>query len=211
MEYAKDSKERMPYEHYMALFQEADPVQISIKTEIPYDEESKCFTLRFLNCDYQISWPDYQITHLEEGTGYYPLEDMHAAKILILRYLLEGCKIPTKGKFYTYRELPWGDVYLRQFNGRCIMRLAFGFGNKLDKFSATLEKLGAKKLTEGDCSYELEFLDGMFVRYILWEGDDEFPPSAQILFSDNFTPSSFSAEDLAVVGDVTIGTFKKLS
>ena len=55
MEYAKDSKERMPYEHYMALFQEADPVQISIKPEIPYDEESKCFTLRFLNCDFKAS------------------------------------------------------------------------------------------------------------------------------------------------------------
>ncbi|MFQ9393460.1 MAG: DUF3786 domain-containing protein [Lachnospiraceae bacterium] len=36
-----------------------------------------------------------------------------------------------------------------------------------------------------------------------------FPPSAQILFSDNF-PLSFSAEDMAVVGDITIGTMKKL-
>lgn len=211
MEYAKDSKERMPYEHYMALFQEANPVDISNRLEIPYDETTKSFTLRFMNCNYRITWPDYQIEHLEESTGYYPLEDIHSAKILILRYLLEGNKIPSMNQFYTYRELPWGDVYLRQFQGRCLMRLAFGFGSKLDKFSIALEKLEAKKLTDGDCSYELEFLDGLFVRYILWEGDEEFPPSAQILFSDNFTPSSFSAEDLAVVGDITIGTFKKLS
>ena len=211
MEYAKDSKERMPYEHYMALFQKANPFDISNKVQIPYDVEAKSFTLRLMNCDYQITWPDFQIKHLEEGTGYYPLEDMHSAKILILRYLLEGSSVPTKGKFYTYRELPWGDVYFRQFQGRCLMRLAFGFVSKLDKFSSALEKLGARKITDGDCSYEVEFLDGMFVRFILWEGDDEFPPSAQILFSDNFTPASFSAEDLAVVGDITIGTFKKLS
>lgn len=211
MEYAKDSKERVPYEHYMALFQAADPVEISNRVMIPYDEEEQYFTIPFMNCKYRISWPDYQIEHLEEGCGYYPLEDMHGAKILMIRYLLEGCKVPSKGKFYTYRELPWGEVYLKQFTGRCIMRLAFGFGNKLQKFSSALEKLGAKKVNFGDCSYELEFMDDLFVRYILWEGDDEFPPSAQILFSDNFSESSFSAEDLAVVGDITIGSFKKLS
>ena len=42
---------------------------------------------------------------------------------------------------------------------------------------------------------------------ILWEGDEEFPPSSQILFSDNF-PVSFQAEDMAVMGDVIIGSLK---
>jgi len=42
---------------------------------------------------------------------------------------------------------------------------------------------------------------------LLWEGDDEFPPSSQILFSDNF-PVSFAAEDMAVMGDVIIGSLK---
>ena len=211
MEYAKDSKERVPYEHYTTLFQDADPVEISVRSTIPYNEEEKYFTVRFLNCDYKITWPDFQITHIEEGYGYYPLEEMHAAKILILRFLLEGSKVPAQGKFYTYRELPWGEVYLRQFQGRCLMRLAFGFGNKLDKFAKALDTLGAAPIKDGDCGYELELLDGLYVRYMLWQGDEEFPPSAQILFSDNFTASSFTAEDLAVVGDITIGTFKKLS
>ncbi len=45
---------------------------------------------------------------------------------------------------------------------------------------------------------------------ILWEGDDEFPPSSQILFSDNF-PISFQAEDMAVMGDVIIGSLKSFA
>ena len=195
----------------MALFQEADPVEISKKSDIPYDEKSKCFTIKLMNSVYHISWPEFNVTHEEDAIGYYPLEEMNSAKILIMRYLLEGCKVPSKGKFYTYRELPWGEVYQKQFHGRCILRLAFGFGNKLTQFASALEKLGGKKLKDGDCSYELEFLDGLFVRFILWEADEEFPPSSQILFSDNFPVSSFSAEDLAVVGDIAIGTFKKLA
>ena len=45
------------------------------------------------------------------------------------------------------------------------------------------------------------------MQLILWEGDEEFPPSSQILFSDNF-PVSFQAEDMAVMGDVIIGSLK---
>lgn len=209
MEYAKDSKERVPFEHYVALFRQANPVDISNRTNVPYNRERQCFTICFMNTPYRVTWPDYQITHLEETVGYYPLEDMVAAKILILRYLLEGCYAPASGKFFTYREMPWGEVYFRQFQGRCIMRLAFGFGNKLQKFQEVMEKLGAVRLTDGDCSYQLELLEGLFLRFILWEGDEEFPPSSQILFSDNF-PLAFAGEDMAVVGDITIGTFKKL-
>ena len=45
---------------------------------------------------------------------------------------------------------------------------------------------------------------------ILWEGDEEFPPSSQILFSDNF-PVAFQAEDMAVVGDISINMLKALA
>ena len=59
----------------------------------------------------------------------------------------------------------------------------------------------------GDIAYQLEIFPGYLVQMILWEGDEEFPPSSQILFSDNF-PISFQAEDMAVMGDVIIGSLK---
>lgn len=78
--------------------------------------------------------------------------------------------------------MPWGEVYFKQFQGRCLMRLAFWFGNKIDKFAKAMEEMNAVKLDKGDASYELEFLDGMKLQFILWEGDDEFPPSSQEYF-----------------------------
>ena len=53
----------------------------------------------------------------------------------------------------------------------------------------------------------IEIVKNYHIQLILWEGDDEFPPSSQILFSDNF-PASFEAEDMAVMGDVIIGSLK---
>lgn len=211
LDYDKDSKERVPYEHYMGLYQNLKPEEISGRTGIPYDEERKVFTLRLMGITYEVSWDDYQVRHVGGGYGYYPLEDAVNARILVLRFLVEGAIGASTGKFLTYREIPWGQVYFKQFQGRCLMRLAFGFGNNLEKFREIMEKIGAGRIPYGDAGYEFEFLNDLKLRFILWEGDDEFPPSAQILFSDNFPAAFTQGEDMAVVGDVSINMLKALS
>lgn len=172
--YDKDSKEKIPYEHYLALYQKADPLEISRRTGIPYDEEKKEFTLRLMGTGYRVSYPDYTVLHLEERVGVYPLETAANARILILRYLVEGVEAPSTGKFLTYREIPWGEVYFKQFQGRCISRLAFGFGSKLEAFAEAMEKIGGEKLDYGDMSYEFEFLNNLRMRFILWAGTMNF-------------------------------------
>ncbi len=209
-DYAKDSKERLPYEHYLNLYQQAEPEAISERTGIPFDSDTSSFTLRLLGTTYHITHPEYQVTHEEDAVGSYPLEHKANARILVLRYLVEGHAAPTTGKFLTYREVPWGELYFRQFQGRCLSRLAFGFGNRLEVFRKCMEKIGGKSLTYGDASYEFELLNNLNMRLILWEGDEEFPPSSQILFADNF-PVAFHGEDMAVAGDIINDMLKALS
>ena len=201
LNYEKDSKERIPYEHYLEVYQNADPKEISSRCDVPYDAEKQEFTVSLMGVSYRIS----------PIIGWYPLEKKPNAKILVLRYLTEGGAAPSTGKFLTYREIPWGEVYFKQFQGRCLFRLAFGFGGKLDAFREIMERVGAQAISSGDVGYELEFMKGLFVRLILWAGDDEFPPSAQILFSDNFPAAFTQGEDMAVVGDVTIDMLKALA
>lgn len=208
-DYAKDSKEQRPYEHYTEIFEKSDPCEMSERTGIPYDEESRTFTVKLMGSTYKLSFPDYAIYPVEDSVGVYPLAEAMNAKIFVIRYLTERHTVPSSGKFITYHDVPWGEVYFRQFQGRCLFRLAFAYGNKQETFCKIMERLGAEKCSEGDCSYKLEYLKGFFVKFILWAGDDEFPPSAQILFSDNFA-ISFAAEDLAVVGDICINMMKAL-
>ncbi len=207
LNYSKDSKERMPWEHYMEEYRLADPLEIAERLKIPYNAESKEFSLPFLGTVYQITFPDFEVTHLPDHKGYYPLEEMIYAKILTIRFLLHGTAAGGTGKYKTYREMPWGEVYLRQFDGRCIKRLAFTYGNRVDDFSGIMKHMGAAAIDHGDVAYEVEIYPGYRIQMILWEGDEEFAPSSQILFSDNF-PVSFQAEDMAVMGDVLIGSLK---
>lgn len=208
--YGKDSKERLPWEHYLSQYQESDPKEIAARLGISYDEEQKYFTLKFLGTIYQISWPDFQVSHEADDMGFYPLETMTYARTLTIRFLLNGAEASSTGKFKTYREMPWGEVYLRQFDGRCIKRLAFSYGNRIKDFQAIMEHMHCVPVKHGDIAYQLEIFPDYLVQMILWEGDDEFPPSSQILFSDNF-PISFQAEDMAVMGDVIIGSLKSFA
>mgnify|MGYP002796487363 FL=1 len=210
--YEKDNKEQIPLEHYLSEYRNIDPKEAAERCGVEYDEEKQQFHIRLMGFRYLVDFPEFAVHKEDENEeGAFLLLDMVPAKIIVLRFLISAQVVKSSGKYLTYREVPWGEVYFRQFEGRCLMRLKFGFGFKLDKFAEGMEKIpGVKKLSLGDVSYEFEFINGLHVRFILWAGDEEFPPSSQILFEDNF-PYAYQAEDLAVVGDISISTLKALA
>ena len=210
--YEKDNKERIPLEHYLSEYRNIDPKEAAERCGVEYDEEKQQFHIRLMGFRYLVDFPEFAVHKEDENEeGAFLLLDMVPAKIIVLRFLISAQVVKSSGKYLTYREVPWGEVYFRQFEGRCLMRLKFGFGFKLDKFAEGMEKIpGVKKLSLGDVSYEFEFINGLHVRFILWAGDEEFPPSSQILFVDNF-PYADQAENLDVVGDISISTLKALA
>ena len=204
-DYDKDSKERIPYSHYCELFAQADPLEISVRCNTQYDEDKKEFRLILMGDVITVKHPE-GIFYDAQGNV---ITD-YSVMILLLRYLCENSYVRSSGNLLHYTQIPWGEVYFKNFEGRCIKRLAFGFGYDLEKFSAAMQKIPSEKMDMGDCAYSFEFLGGLKMVFILWGQDEEFPPSAQILFEDNF-PSAFSAEDAAFAGDISISKIKKLS
>lgn len=119
-----NNKEGKPLEFYLEKFKETDPAEMAARCGLPYDGEARAITANLLGERFLISHPDYTIV------GPSPLSN--AEKILFLRYLLDGRKAQSLGQYLTYREFPWGEVYLQQFTGRCIKRFAFSYGSRLD-------------------------------------------------------------------------------
>lgn len=208
--YGKNNIEEVPLAQYMEEYKKLDPVAASKRCGIPYDEANQEFTVRMLQKEYAVSWPEFQVRVLsDDQKTFAAVRDEADAKIFVMRFLLHGVQVKSRGKFLTFREVPGAELYFQPFNGRCLKRLAFGYGFKPDQFAEAFDKMGAKQCSFGDVSYEIEFINGFFVQFILWTGDEEFPPSAQILFSDNFC-ASFEPYDLAVVGDISINTMKAM-
>ncbi len=200
-----NNKDNVPFAHYQALYEQINPEDTARRCAVEYQKEQKAFLIRFIEEEYFIGFPKFWIKKKDSNEeADIPVYE----KILIIRYLLEGKNLPSTGKFNSYREFPWGELYYNNFYGRCILRFVHAYGKTPEKFEEIMESLGAKQISDGDFGYEIEFLNNLYVRYILWQGDDEFAPSGQILFSANFG-FAFTAEDMAVVGDTMIGTLKK--
>ena len=206
--YEKHNLEMQPYHYYLAEYQKMDPREIGRHLEIPFDENTGLFRVKFMEKNYTVSHPGLEIHCLDEADSQTVLcGDIHA-KILLLRYFTEGDFIRATGNLLSYRDLPWVEVYYRQFYGRCIMRLARMFGTRLETFKKVMESLKGIPREYGDAAYEFQFLEGLKLCFVLWAGDEEFPPSAQILFSDNF-PLAYAAEDAAYIGDVVLDYMKR--
>jgi hypothetical protein len=201
------NKELIPLAHYTEKFRVVSPDDVTRRTGAAFDAETGAFALTVFGYALAVKHPEFDIIAPD---GAPEILVSHAARILVIRYLLEGSYAMPRGTFLSYREIPWGSVYERNFQGRCVMRLARAFGTKLDTFRLAAQSLGGTSFTAGDVSYDIPFLGGVTVRLILWEGDEEFSPTAQILFSDN-TPLAFTAEDLAAVGEVVIAALREVS
>jgi hypothetical protein len=133
--------------------------------------------------------------------------DLTLKEFELLRYLLESRDVAWKGEWKTFREMPWGEMYITPYTGRVLTRAAFTLGTRIAKFRAAAEKMGAEPVPHGDAGFRFTLVGGYEMQILVWEGDEEFPPSAQVLYSDNFA-EGFAAEDRVVAGDILISTLK---
>ncbi len=191
----ENHKEEVPFSYYADLFAKADPQEIAARLETPL--EGGAFSVTLLGKTYRISHPDARI---DAGL---PLP----MQTFLLRWLLEGKGVSWKGEWKTFREMPWGELYIKPYTGRVLTRAAFTFGTRVEAFRAACEKMGALALPHGDAGYEFPFIGDYRMRILVWAGDEEFPPNAQVLYTDNFA-EGFAAEDRVVAGDILISAIK---
>ena len=197
----ENHKEEVPFAHYEEQFRALDPVSATERlADVNWD--GKEFTVKLLGRAFAISHPEYAIRALDDGK-LPPLP----TQTFLLRYLLESRDVVGTGAWKTFREMPWGEMYIKPYTGRVLTRAAFTFGTRVAAFRAAAEKMGAMPLKHGDAGYQFDFIGGYKIQILVWEGDDEFPPNAQVIYSDNFA-EGFAAEDRVVAGDILITTIK---
>ena len=192
----ENNKEQVPFEYYEGLFKNIDPNEVTSRLQdVTWD--GKAFSVKLLNTVYTITWPAYSIA----PTTVLPVQTF------LLRYLLEAKTVAWSGAWKTFREMPWGELYIKPYTGRVLTRAALTFGTRVAAFCKGAQALGGTAVANGDAGYEFTLIGDYRMRILVWEGDDEFPPNAQVLYSDNFE-SGFAAEDRVVAGDILITQIK---
>lgn len=197
----ENHKEEVPFSHYEELFGNLDPMAAMERISgLKWD--GKEFRVCLLGREFAIAHPVYAIRALDGG-AIPPLP----TQTFLLRYLLEGKTVAAMGNWLTFREMPWGELYIKPYTGRVLTRAAFTLGTRLDAFRKAAAAMGAKEVSHADAGFRFHLIGGYEMQILVWEGDDEFPPSAQVLYSDNFV-DGFHAEDRVVAGDILISSIK---
>jgi hypothetical protein len=150
-------------------------------------------TLDYLNQSYQISLPEVEIS-LTASDEEVPLKD----KILLLHYLIQAKGTPPANKPIAYKELPDGVGYFRTFHKRAIKPLVDNFGREPQKLLKTAKGLGGVKADYGDAAVTINAFKRVPITFVLWKGDEEFPPDGSILF-DATVSDYLSIEDINVL------------
>ena len=196
----ENNKEEVPFSYYENLFLGLDPEEAAARTGAKWD--GKEFYVNLIGREYAISHPVYALRALDGGK-LPPL----SVQTFLLRYLLESKTVSWAGQWKTFREMPWGEMYIKPYTGRVLTRAAFTFGTRVAAFRAACEKMGAGPVNHGDAGFRFDLIGDFKMQILVWEGDEEFPPNAQVIYSDNFA-DGFAAEDRVVAGDILISTIK---
>jgi hypothetical protein len=125
-------------------------------------------------------------------------------RILLLHYLIRSDGTSTTGRWVAYKDIPGGLLYANVFGRRVTEPLQRKFGHSARSFKEIGIQSGGEAVQAGDASFILHAFAHVPLQYVLWEGDEEFPPSAQVLF-DSSVDHYLSLEDIVVLCQVTTG------
>ena len=166
-------------------------------------------TLRvpFLDQVYRVAFPGMQFTRENpEETRDIPLQE----QVLILHYMMGDTPEFLSGKWVSYREIPGASFYYSAFVKRAVNPLKSVFGQNISGFRQVAARLNGKKVEPGDAAFEFDVFPKVPLQLIIWEGDEEFPSEANILF-DAGIGACLSPEDIAWLSGMLVYRLMALS
>ena len=132
-------------------------------------------------------------------------------EIVLLHYLRWSLQNEDEGgpwEWSLFRQMPGGEAYQAAFQERAVLPLAKMFSNAPSNMVSAAKKLGGRIEPFGSATALLPFLPRLDVRVTVWQGDDEVPGNATILFPRT-VPYMLPTEDYAEIGAVVLASLRR--
>jgi hypothetical protein len=171
--------------------------QISARSGFIVDGSGR-MKVPFLDREYHLTHPAFEFEDRESPETDIPLQE----QVLILHYL-QGCQPLLRGRWIAYREIPGAGFYWSAFSKRAIDPLCKVFGRNVEAFRMAADKLQASAVSGAEAGYRFHVLPYTPLQVNVWEGDEEFPAEANILF-DATIGDYLSPEDAAWLASLTV-------
>jgi hypothetical protein len=170
------------------------------------DADADGIRIPFLNRTYHLRLPGFTFSDMAPEPADVPIQE----QVLILHYLQAGGLRFPAGNWIAYREIQGASFYFSAFVKRAIDPLKKAFGSHIEGLVKAAGHLGGRPIPAGDAGFEFRLFPRIPVQLILWEGDSEFPPEANILF-DETIGDILSPEDVAWLAGMLVYRLMALS
>ncbi len=199
----KDNRQyELMFQDARAMLADKDPMEIAQKAGVEYDPEKKVFLVESLHQTYHIAYPTYTCEEDEIDGWFY---------LYMLHYLNLADGTPLSGNSITMGELPDGLVRGGKCDQTATQLLEKLLKNKTkEQVKEALQALGGKEIpSKADLSAVLPVFPRFPVIINIWFEDEEFPPSAKLLF-DESAGHYLLIEDVVCVVENLIGRLKTI-
>ena len=161
-------------------------------------------SLVHMNRVYQITYPEGEVMYRDNSQSVNLME-----KAILLRYLNNAKEASGEEKLIGFNELPSGSFYNPAFSQSVVKPFINFFGKVPQKLKWAAKRLGGTEVPFGDVGVRISFLPKVKISFIIWEGDDEFPPQGKILFNSHIA-SYLSTEGVVIASAMTFNELKSI-
>lgn len=158
------------------------PTDVCNRTEATYNPAREGFLLPVYNLRYLILPKEKKILRVEWNDRLVEEEPHSYFYLMILVYLTQAKDIKPAHTWVSEKGLKGGFQFFQGPHRLQVEELVNLFGNDPEAFFETGLKLGGSEILYGDKGFALEVFPKVPLAYILWKGDEEFPPRIKVLF-----------------------------
>jgi hypothetical protein len=146
----------------------------------------------FLNTELRVSVKSRQVFRRKRGGWgevHHPI-----FRLVTVLYLLQASDRPLSNEWIGVPELADAHFFQgpHELNTNPILQR---FGNDLPRFSGVCQALGGTPVSMADAAFRLKPFPRIPLCYLLWAGDEEFPPALTLLF-DRSIESHLAADGI---------------
>lgn len=176
---------RVAYDKYWQDLKRKVPEEIATQLAVTYCSDTRQFTVTFFNSEYILDCNTETIHRKTDGQ----VPEI-TASIIMLNYLAYS-QPPQKTikKWVSLKEIPSGGaLFYPAFYKNSIIGLIEAFGHQAKQLWASAAALGGQPASFGDASAIFQAFPEIPLCVTVWEGDEEVPANATILYDLSIEP-----------------------
>ena len=178
----KNDKDAATQALYWDKLSQQHPTDVCNRTEAIYNPSREGFLLSVYHLRYLVLPKEKKILRVEWNDQTVE-EELHPFFFLmVLVYLTEAKDIQPVHSWVSEKDLKGGSTFFRGPHRLHVDDLEALYGKNPEAFLRAGRRLGGSEIFYGDKGFALEALPKVPLAYILWRGDEEFPPRIGVLF-----------------------------